>query len=267
MPALAGFSMLLSLTLANPSQTPSSAPADQRPATGFLYKTLTLDGQTCPYAVYVPPDYAPDRPWPVILFLHGSGERGNDGFLQTEVGIGTAIRRNHRLVPAIVVLPQCRPNEDWTGPMAQMALRCVEQTSREYRLDGDRVYLTGLSLGGQGVWHIAASLPDRFAAIVPICGFAEYGPDTGVADRIAARLAHVPVWCFHGETDDRVPVAKAREMIAALRKTGGEPRYTEYKGADHSIWDRTYSDPELWKWLLAQRRGAHPTTASQPASR
>ncbi len=267
MAPLTGLAMLLTLNLGALPAVPQSAPAgsEQRPATGFLYKTLTLDQATYAYGVYVPPDYSPERAWPVVLFLHGSGERGTDGFLQTGVGIGDTIRRNRALVPAIVVMPQCPPKQDWTGPMAQMALRCVEQTSREYHLDGGRVYLTGLSMGGQGVWHIAASLPDRFAAVVPICGFAELETSTGLAERLATRLTKLPIWCFHGELDKAVPVTKARELVAAVRKAGGDVRYTEFKAADHFIWDRVYGDAEMWKWLFAQKRGG-PAAGTQPAA-
>jgi predicted peptidase len=152
----------------------ASPAAASAPASGFLFKTLTLEQETYAFTVYVPPDYTPTRAWPLILFLHGSGERGDDGLLASEVGIGTAIRRHREWFPAIVVIPQCRLGKDWVGPMATMALKCVEATSREYHVDPKRLYLTGLSLGGQGVWHIAAAHPDRFAALVPVCGFVDF---------------------------------------------------------------------------------------------
>jgi predicted peptidase len=239
--------------------SPNSEPQTLSPtpsATGFLCKTTVVDGQTYAYSVFIPPEYDPNRPWPAILFLHGSGERGADGLLQTEVGIGRALRRNHKLIPAIVVMPQCRENEMWVGPMGQMALRCLEQTSRAYRLDPERIYLTGLSLGGQGVWHIAAEFPDRFAAVVPICGFAEWKESTGVAQKLAPRLTKVPIWCFHGALDKAVPVEKGRELVNAIRAAGGDIQYTEYPDGDHQIWDRVYEDARLWKWLFAQRLGA-----------
>ena len=263
--SLLGCLMLLTtMTFSIPS--PQTAPAEppQPPATGFLYKTLTFGGDTYAYCVYVPPDYTPDRAWPVILFLHGSGECGSDGFLQTEVGIGTAIRHNYRLVPAVVVMPQCRPNQHWVGPMGRMALKCVEEASRQYRCDPERVYLTGLSLGGQGAWHLAASLPDTFAAVVPICGFAELGESTGMAEKLAPNLTKAPIWCFHGEADVNVPVTKAREMVMAVRKAGGKVEYTECKGLDHNVWDRAYGDPELWKWLFSQKRAAPKAADPKP---
>lgn len=257
-----GFLMMLSFNLTQ-SAPASGSDEPTKTATGFLYKTLTFEHETYAYGVYIPPDYTPDRPWPVILFLHGSGERGDDGLLQTDVGIGRAIRHNHRAIPAIVVMPQCRDKHDWVGPMSQLALRCIEQTSREYYLDPDRLYLTGLSLGGQGAWNLAARLPDRFAAVVPVCGFAELGPPTGLATRLAEHLTKVPIWCFHGDEDKAVPVEKGREMVEAVREAGGNIQYTEVKGGTHNVWDRAYGDRELWRWLFAQKRGA-PTSA--PAS-
>lgn len=255
--------MLFGQNASRPPEPPR--PADHtaessRPATtetGFLFKSLDLRGTTYAYSVYVPPEYAPDRAWPVVLFLHGSGERGSDGLLQTEVGIGTAIRRNRALCPAIVVMPQCRPSTHWAGEMSEMALKCVEKTSREYNLDPDRVYLTGLSLGGAGAWALGNALPDRFAAIVPICGFVgrpDAPADAAQLRALAQRLASVPIWCFHGAVDRAVSVQRSQEVIAALRAAGGAPRYTEYPNADHNSWDAAYADPELWKWLLAQKR-------------
>jgi len=240
----------LILTLPQPT-TPA---ASQQPARGFLYKTLTLDDETYAYCVYVPPDYSTEQRWPLILALCGSGERGTDGFLQTDVGIGRAIRRRHQDIPAIVVMPQCRPETSWTGSMARLALRCVEVASQEYRIDPDRLYLTGLSLGGQGAWLIGAEAADHFAAIVPICGFVEWNEQSGLMERIAPILKNVPIWCFHGEKDDAVPVERSRDMVAALRRVGGKVKYTEYAGGGHAIWDRVYGDPELWKWLFAQKR-------------
>ncbi len=240
--------LMLTLTLAAPG--PQAAGQTQA---GFLYKTLTLDGEKYAYAVFVPPEYTPERAWPVILFLHGSGERGDDGFKQTQIGISTMIRRNYRRVPAIVVMPQCRERQAWPGPMSEMALKCVEQTSRDYRLDPQRIYLTGLSLGGQGAWHLAAELPGRFAAVVPVCGFAEWGESTGVAEKLAGRLTDVPIWCYHGTADEAVPVEKTREMARLIKAGGGDIRYTEVPGGPHNVWDVAYADDAMWDWLFQQR--------------
>jgi len=244
----------LNLTPLPVGEPPQASPSPA--ATGFLYKTVEVDGQKYAYCVYVPPEYTPDKPWPVVLFLHGSGERGMDGFRQTDVGIAHSIRRARNRVPAIVVMPQCRPDMYWTGPMLTMAVRCLEAASREYHCDPERVYLTGLSMGGQGTWLLGAEYSAQFAALVPICGFAELSESSGAAARLAARLTDVPIWCFHGAMDPHVPVAKSREMVAAIREAGGNVRYTEYPDGKHDIWDRAYNDPELWQWLFAQRRSA-----------
>src|SRR5262245_46097064 len=192
-------------TTASDSEVRRNGASDAAAACGFLYKTLEFKQQTYAYCVYVPPEYVAREKWPMILFLHGSGERGSDGFLQTEVGIGTAIRRNRAACPAIVVMPQCRPGHWWTDEMAEMALKCVEQTSREYNLDLERLYLAGLSMGGAGAWLLASQFPERFAAVVPICGFVGTRPDqpadAGQLKEMAGRLAKTPIWCWHGGAD------------------------------------------------------------------
>lgn len=243
---------LAALTLGPADPPPATAPAAD--ASGFLHKTMALNDVTYAYCVYVPPDYTPDRAWPVILFLHGSGERGDDGFLQTDVGIGRALRRNHRAIPAIVVMPQCRPGTTWAGEMGTLALRCVEATSREYHLDPQRLYLTGLSLGGHGAWHLAARVPAHFAALIVICGFADLSDSDAEARRLAPQLKDIPILCFHGAQDANVPVQKTREMFAAIRAAGGRIEYTEYPDGTHFIWDRVYENREVWRWLFEQRR-------------
>ncbi|MFH1747706.1 MAG: dienelactone hydrolase family protein [Planctomycetota bacterium] len=246
--------LIPTLALLAPQESQPTAPQRHAIATGFLHKTLSLGEAEYDYCVYVPPEYTPDKPWPVILFLHGSGECGRDGFLQTDVGIARAIRRYRYFFPAIVVMPQCRPGTSWSGPMAHMALASVEATSREYYLDADRLYLTGLSLGGQGTWLLGAQYADQFAALVPICGFVELGESTGQAEKLVPHLANMPIWCFHGDTDRSVPVVKAREMVKLLKAAGGQVKYTEYEGVSHNSWDRAYKTPELWQWLFTQRR-------------
>ncbi len=253
--------LFASFSAASLGQAPTSQPAP--PATGFLFKTLTVDKTTYAYSVYVPPEYTAERAWPVILFLHGAGERGEDGLVQTEVGIGTAIRRHRDLIPAIVVMPQCRPGQAWVGDMANMALACLDATTREYRVDPQRVYLTGLSLGGHGSWMIAAEQPTRFAAVVPVCGFVDRGDGASQAAKIAQRLAKVPIWCFHGEADRVVPVEHSRKMVDELRKAGADVRYTEVPGVGHDVWNPAYENPELWKWLFAQRLAPAEKPATQ----
>lgn len=197
--------------------------------------------------IHVPDDYDATRVWPVILFLHGAGEGGRDGSAQTTVGIGPAIRKDPAQFPAIVVFPQSPPRVPWFGPSAANALAALDDAISEYNVDVQQQYLTGISMGGYGTWHLATRFPERFAAIVPICGGAE---DVDVS---ASRLRNVPSWVFHGDRDNIIPVSESREIVAALEALGAPVRYTEYAGVMHNSWDRAYAEPELMPWLLGQR--------------
>ena len=233
-----------------------SAPVSERkPAAGFLPRTVRLGTSTYRYQVYVPPNYSRNEKWPVILFLHGAGERGTDGVRQTEVGIGPAIRRYQERFPAVVVLPQCRGNAWWADPdMEAQALKALNQTVAEFNGDPQRLYLTGVSMGGYGVWHMASRHPEKFAALVSICG----GSPLREGDRfapIAERVARTPAWVFHGADDRVVPVGESRRMVEALRAAGagGRLRYNEYEGVGHNVWTQALREQELLPWLLAQR--------------
>jgi predicted peptidase len=237
--------------------------ASSRPReTGFLNRIAQVGGVKYRYQVYVPPEWNGSRKWPIILFLHGAGERGEDGLLQTQVGIATAVRLHADRFPAIIVMPQCRKNVWWAEPaMEAQALKALEQSTKEFKGDPDRTYLTGLSMGGYGTWSIAAKFPARFAALVPICGGVREprrggnSPSTGDPYApVAASIAKTPVWIFHGGDDKTVPVKESREMNRALKAAGADPKYTEYEGVGHNSWDRAYSDSELMPWLLRQRR-------------
>lgn len=220
-------------------------------ATGFINKTVTVEGATYPYVVYVPRDYAPTKKLPVILFLHGAGERGSDGLKQTQVGIGTALRMSSERYPALVVMPQCAAGERWNGKMAEFAVKALDQTVAEYNGDASRLYLTGLSLGGFGSFFIASQHPDKFAAVVPICGGVR-GDDL---KPVAEKLKDVPMWIFHGDADPVVPVALSRNMVEAIKAAGGaKVKYTEYPGVGHNSWDKAYSEKEMTDWLFAQKR-------------
>ncbi len=242
---------------------------------GFLDRSVTVDGVSYRYQVYVPVDYTPDKLWPIALFLHGSGERGDDGLVQTQAGLGSAIRGDRKRFPMLVVMPQAQPDTRWTGAMAAQALAALDQSIKEFHGDPQRVYLTGLSMGGQGVWYIAAANPHRFAAIAPICGYvnldaadftdaqnraliAQY-PFIAEKDPYAAvakRIGKTPVWIFHGAADDLVPPAESRNMAEQLRAQGDEVRFNEYPGVNHGAWDRAYAEPELIPWLLLHRLDA-----------
>lgn len=244
----------------------TSGLAGQQPETGFIDRTTEVAGQTYRYQVYIPATYAARESWPVILFLHGAGERGSDGLLQTTVGLGPAVRRNPARYPAIVVFPQVPADSQWSGGPAQAALSALRQTMTEYRGDPARVYLTGLSMGGRGSWYLAYRNPDLFAAVIPICGWATassfdrpFDPvvpaDSGAAlPALARRLQRLPIWIFHGEADPVVPVSASREAAAALEAVNADVKYTELLGLGHNSWDAAYGSDELVRWLFAQRR-------------
>ncbi|HUQ98971.1 MAG TPA: alpha/beta hydrolase-fold protein [Gemmatimonadaceae bacterium] len=242
------------------------AQAPARVETGFLDRSLSVGGQTYKYQIFVPAAYTPSQRWPVILFLHGAGERGTDGYVQTQVGVGAAIRQNAARIPAIVVFPQSAPESSWTGTLAKVALAALDQTVGEYQTDPTRQYLTGMSMGGHGTWYIAYRNPKRFAAIGVVCGWISskvwtgrydqvVPPDSGEAySAFARQLSRVPVWIFHGEIDPLVPVAESRKAFAALKAAGAPVQYTEIPGTGHNAWDPAYGSPGFWEWLFAQRR-------------
>jgi len=233
---------------------------------GFVKRTVTVGATTYCYQVYVPPGSDPQKKWPVILFLHGAGERGSDCLRQTEVGLGPAIGNNPERFPGVVVFPQCRRGNVWFGEMEAQALAALDQTIEEFNGDRRRLYLTGLSMGGYGTWHIAAKHPGKFAAIAPICGGVvpparfPFPPDAAAQiptekpyQTIAQRIGKTPVWVFHGDADESIPVTESRKMVEALRSMGGNVKYTEYQGVGHNSWDRAYAEPDFMPWLLAQR--------------
>lgn len=236
------------------------AAAAGRPASvGFLYRQVAYEGRMYAYSLFVPPDYTPQQAWPAILFLHGSGERGSDGFLQTDIGIARAIRRNYRRCPAIVVLPQCPAGQLWDEPMTEMALRCLQDASRDHRLDPQRLYLTGLSLGGAGSWLLAARRPGLWAAVAPVCGFIGELRATASDETLSSlgqALRDTPIWAFHGGADEVVPPERSREIVAAIQSAGGSARLTEFPNVKHNCWDQVYESAEFWRWLLSQRREA-----------
>jgi predicted peptidase len=234
--------------------------------TGFLNRKVTVEGTDYRFVVYLPPDWTAERKWPVMLFLHGAGERGDDGLIQSEVGLGGAIRRHVDRYPAVVVMPQCRRNIWWTEPsMMAQALAALDQSVKEFSGDTDRLYLTGLSMGGYGTWGIGAKYPGKFAALAPVCGGIrlpakvaqqQQQSDNGSTDpyaEAAKKVGGTPVWVFHGGADPTVPVTESRKMVEAIKSASGNVRYTEYEGVGHNSWDKAYNEPEFPTWVLAQR--------------
>jgi len=240
--------------------------AAARVDTGFLDRTVKISGKSYHYQVYVPADFRTKKSWPVILFLHGSGERGSDGLLQTEVGLPRAIRQNASRFPFVVVIPQCSNDTTWDAPdMEAQAMAALDASVKEFHGDPSRVYLTGMSMGGYGVWQFAVDHPGRFAALVPVCSgvrplsdmpelqvrLADNPKNTDPYAEIAHHVGRTPVWIFHGDADDAVPVEEARHMAAALKAAGGNYKYTEYPGVGHNSWDKAFYEPDLVPWLLA----------------
>jgi len=230
--------------------------------TGFLDRAVALQGTTYKYEVYLPENWSKKQKWPVILFLHGAGERANDGMFQTQVGIGRGIREHRDRFPAIVVLPQCRKEHWWAqSPMDDVAIATLEAATREFNGDKNHTYLTGLSMGGYGTWHLAAKYPGRFAAIAPICGgvlmpdvsrlqpASDTTPYTEVAKKIGGKT---PTWIFHGGDDPVVPVTESQRMNEAMKALGGDVHYTEYPGVGHDSWLKAYDDADFIKWMLSK---------------
>nr|NQU90143.1 prolyl oligopeptidase family serine peptidase [Bacteroidota bacterium] len=195
------------------------------------------------YLRYLPPgfDESSGEIYPIILFLHGSGERGNDIELVKKHG-PPKIAQEMKL-PFIIVSPQC-PADSWWD--IEILREFLEDIIATYPVDTNRIYLTGLSMGGFGAWEFALIYPHYFAAIVPVCG-------GGNPNRVE-RLGKMPAWVFHGAKDDVVPISKSEEMVNALKKNGNPVEFTVYPDAGHDSWTETYSNPILYKWLLEQKR-------------
>ena len=242
--------------------------SEQAGETGFLNRTVEWEGVSYRYQVYVPVDFSAEKKWPVILYLHGAGSGGEDGLKQTEEGLGPSIRLHSDRYPCLAVFPQSRGELYWSGRMISQALKALQQTLSEFNGDSGRVYLIGASMGGYGTWHTAALHRGKFAAIVPICGgvvMPEGWMDTSIMSpeqaalvsapdpygEVAKRIGNTPVWAFHGEADQVIPVTESRKAVAALKAAGGDVRYTEYPGVDHE-WQMMYDDSELLPWLLKQ---------------
>lgn len=201
-----------------------------------------------PYALHVPDGTPPEAGWPLIVSLHGSGERGSDGERQTTVGIGPAILENPKRWPAVVLMPQCPDGLLWKGTVLEAVYALLMQTEREFQTDPSRVILTGLSLGGHGAWNMACRYPDRFAAVAPLCGAAD-------PFEVMQHLRHTRIWNVHGDADEAVPVECSRVLELMLRRTGNRThRFTEYAGVGHNCWDQAYRDAKFVRWVFSSRR-------------
>ena len=228
-------------------------------------------GESLPYRLFLPANYDAKQKYPLILFLHGAGERGSDNERQLVHAqvlrfVSDEVQAKH---PCFLVAPQCPASKDkqdnrWVGvywglekphqtpvepskPML-LTLELLDALAKQYSIDPDRRYVTGLSMGGYGTFDICMRRPNDFAAGVPVCG--------GADDSKAKEIAHVAFWVFHGDADGAVPVGRSRSIVAALKAAGGNPKYTEYPGVGHNSWEKAYNEPELVEWLFSQRR--HP---------
>jgi predicted peptidase len=200
---------------------------------------------TCKYLLYLPEGYSHSGPaWPMMLFLHGAGERGDD-LEKVKVHGPPKIVEGRKDFPFIVVSPQC-PSDSWWPNEVEMLKNLVDEIAASYNVDEERIYLTGLSMGGYGTWSLASEYPERFAAIAPICGGGE--PFFGY------KLRNVPVWAFHGAKDNLVPLEKSEQMVEAIKRAGGQAKLTVYPDAGHDSWTATYENEELYKWFLKHKR-------------
>ncbi len=232
--------------------------ADKFEKTQFKNK----EGQTLLYRFLKPAKIEAGKKYPLVLFLHGAGERGDDNTAQLVHGVKTFATENFlEKYPCFVVAPQC-PNEmkwsdiDWSvekvvfpekeSPTAVLMMQCLDTLEKELPIDTDREYVTGLSMGGYGSWDAIVRHPKRFAAAVPVCG----GCDVSKAKIIA----QIPVWTFHGDQDFAVKVERSREIVEALKAVDGKPKYTEYPGVGHDSWNKAYADVAMYEWLFAQKR-------------
>jgi len=211
-----------------------------------ITKTVHLN-----YLLFLPNGYGadPEENWPLILFLHGAGERGDDLSLVKKHGIPKMVEQQEDF-PFIAVSPQC-PQDSWWSDHIEAINGLLSDITTTYAVDTDRVYLTGLSIGGYGTWHLATVYPERFAGVVPICGGGAWF--LGFPENVCA-IKDVPVWAFHGAKDDLVPLEESEKMVETLKACGGNVRFTVYPDADHDSWTRTYDSPELYEWLLKHTR-------------
>ncbi|MFO0574199.1 MAG: phospholipase [Polyangia bacterium] len=250
---------------------------------GFVRYTLATPQGPHSFFIYRPRQRPPGQKLPVIVYLHGGGERGADGVPPTQVGLGPVVRATLGYFPFVVVFPQCAAGSFWTMPaMAERALAALDVALRDFDGDPERIYVTGNSMGGYGTWLLAARYPGRFAALAPICGGVKPPPGVKVPEearlvdftkdvyaQVAQRIGPVPAWIFHGERDWLVPPAESRRMAAAMRAATapGEPprvRLTLWPGVGHAAEEPTYASPELFEWFLQQRRGQPSPDAGGP---
>lgn len=231
---------------------------------GFIFRDIEAQGRTYRYAVYVPRDLPLDALAPLVVFLHGRGECGEEGSRHLAQGLPLQIMATPEAWPMIVLMPQKPDGDSQWDAHDEAVTAMLDRTLAELPIDPDRVYLTGLSQGGYGTWYLGAKHADRFAAIAPVCGYINAplrrGDPAGItadipeAKALAASLHDMPTWIFHGDADDVVPPQHSTAMHGALKAAGNEARLSMYPGVNHGSWGPAYREAELPGWLLSHRR-------------
>ncbi len=196
------------------------------------------------YLLYLPEGYESQDKWPLIIFLHGYGERGDDLELVKKHGLAKLIEAGQDF-PFIIASPQCPDTTVWPEQADELA-GLIDALIAEHNIDTSRVYLTGLSMGGYGTWYLASRYPDKFAAIAPICG--------GGGWWMTNSLKNIPAWVFHGDADPVVPLIESELMVNRVKEAGGDVTFTVYPGVDHDSWTETYDNPKLYEWLLSHQK-------------
>jgi len=226
------------------------------PVDGFEGRVYKKGRDTMPYRLFIPAKYDKANKYPLVIWLHGAGGAGEDNLKQiaNDNYFGPHLwsaSENQAKYPSFVLVPQTTGS--WAlgdpgklSPEEAMMLALLESLQKDFSIDPKRIYLTGQSNGGNGTWDLITKRPNTFAAAVPLCG----GGDAS----LAGRIAHLPIWAFHGQQDDVIPVTYSRNMIAAIRRKGGTPKYTEYPNVGHDVWLHALKDPALVDWLFSQHR-------------
>lgn len=235
--------------------TCSSIVAPAATVDDFVPRIYTNAQGTLPYRLFVPTNYNPSLNYPVVLFLHGAGERGSDNRLQLTGQTGQMIfvsATNQSKYPSFMVAPQCPTSGFWPDSIRRQQVHgLMNLLLSQYGIDTNRLYVTGLSMGGYGAWDQITEFTNMYAAAIPMSG--------GGYTALASRIVNMPIWNFHAANDSVVGVSESRLMISSVRKAGGNPIYTEYAGGDHVIWTPAYNTPVLMDWVYAQRRGVAST--------
>jgi predicted peptidase len=208
--------------------------------------------ESCRYLVVLPKGYGKEgQKWAMIMYLHSAGKRPTN-LKKIWIPMPPRIREIKKNFPFIVVYPQCPKDAEgkYKGWSEELLIGLLDDIESRYRADAERIYLTGISMGGMGTWNLACAHPERFAAIAPICGWSEHSQ--------ACKIKNVPIWAFHGAKDSVVPLEESEEMVKAVNSCGGNAKLTVYPDAGHNAWAPTYKNKELYDWFLAHRRKEKP---------